>query len=396
MRFLTHDIHKLYKKKIIPLICIGHMAMSPLLDMLLLPKGVTYLEGKPESGKTLTAELFMNMAWDWPIGKEGAITFGSTPNSVEVNYMWFRGTPILLDDAKISLMKKDYKTWMRMIQSYYGRTGRGRLNPDLSSKNVAVIVGNLLITGEDHPFDQESVLTRMVTVSFPMDTLDIEGFRKLAQDRHVLSSLWPYYIAWLQRQENLEVKHYAPQSWGRLQSFINNLGTGLEYYLQFLHEEFGISEKVVQKHLDTFRAESLPLIADNQYIQHQTRDTEMFTQQLAEILCGNYSFIDDTPGLTVQKLGYREGNTIYLYPGLALKKVSDALGGHEFSKTSLARRLLEEGYLDESAGCNKSKDGTIRPRSDNNPTRQRVWPIKADKLFEGYGDPENNPNSQFL
>jgi hypothetical protein len=375
-------IPSLYQKKILPLAIIGQIAASPLVDMLGVPKGILYLEGPPGAGKTVTTQLLMNMAWDYPLD-DSNLNFASTINYLEMVLMFFRGLPVYIDDAKAEMLKKTRSQVLRMIQSYYDRQGRGRLNRNLDAAGGARINGHLIISGESLPIMEESALSRMVVLTFPKkNNMDKDEVLKVVKLRQKLNSLWPYYIAWLQRQSLLKINDYATGVDGRLKRFVDTIGTGLELYMTFLHEEYGLEMENVKRHMRNYVRGSKDLVEKNTTIRESLNDGTLFIDTLAEMIMSNPGLVNADNGLAQEKLGVREGDTLYIYPHIAIRRVSQMLDNRAFVRHALEERLTEGGYLLlPTATSTKDTDKTTVYKRMDGGKRRHVWPLDAKRIF---------------
>lgn len=384
---ITGDMMKVHTDKAALICLLAHIVSSPVVEMLKHPRGVLLFEGAHSAGKTVTAQLFMNLAWDYPLsGSEGNVSFASTINSIEMQLAFFKGLPLLVDDAKDDVLNTPSIRGqvLRMIQAYYDRQGRGRLSARAELKQSVCIQGHLIITGESLPLTAGSAYSRMIVITLQRGGLDIDLVNTLQCRRRTISYVWPHYIAYLQRLPELRIRRYADRSLGRLGAFVDYQATSLQLFLNFLVEECNLDPVRAKQMMSLYTSNIPRLLGKNQEIQGVFDDATLFIDTLAQLIHRDTSVLEDQPGIATRRLGYKYSSDIVaIYPTIAMQQVGSMLDGRTFNMISLGTRLREAGYVETD-----TENGTTRPGADpSNPNRARVWLINRARLFEGLGDP---------
>ena len=361
---------------ILPLVLTGFIAASPLVEMLDLYPGALYIEGEFDAGKSTICQLFMNLAANYPIHR-GNVNIGSTPYYVENVFSRFSGLPVLWDDIKKDIVRGAVKTqFLRLLQNYHDRQGRGRLTRTIQTRPMSFIRGHLLMNGENLPTDEGSALSRVLTLRVRKHNFNHKKLGEMIAERHKFSALWPFYIAWLQKKSELILDEEFSQGENnkktRIDYFINYVGTGLKLYLRFLHEEFGIDETLVQKYVDIYLVNSPKIRQRNKALQTNEEEAELFTRTLEELIISDRVSIGESNNYA-PNVGFKEGDTVYIFPTIAIKEVEKYID-KSFSKSSLSELLKEKKYLNTRSASGLS-------RKSRGGKRQWTWPFKAKKLL---------------
>jgi hypothetical protein len=361
---------------------LAHIVASPVVEMADLPKGILFFEGATQAGKTIATQLFMNLVWDYSLN-DGNVNFASTVNFIEMTLSAFRGLPLMIDDAKTEVLEGNKGQLVRMIQAYYDRQGRGRLNSKAETKSPASIQGHLIITGESLPVSSGSVFNRMIMMTFKRGGLDMDQVNSVRERRKVLAYVWPHYIAYLQRQPKLTMEKFAFPGAGRLGVFIDYQGTSLRLFLNFLVEECGLAREKGDEIMKIFTDNLLRLTERNQAIQGQFDDATLFVDMLAQLIHSDPNVLCRQPGIAVKNIGFfKDPDTVCIYPNIAIREVGRSLD-RTFSSVSLGSRLKEAGYVEATAA-----DGCTRLSATADVARARVWQFPAAKLFATMGMPK--------
>ena len=93
---------------------------------------------------------------------------------------------------------------IQKIQSYAENAGRGRLNPDSTTKQTRPIRGFMISTGEDIPVNEASTLARMLVIDFPKNEKYLEKGHSCLEHQKDYSGVMGRYIHWLLRSKRLE------------------------------------------------------------------------------------------------------------------------------------------------------------------------------------------------
>jgi len=375
----------------ISLFLTGHIAASPIVEILDLHPGILYLEGIFDAGKSTLCQLHMNLASRYALGR-GNVSFQSTGNYITRLLNQFSGLPVFIDDIKSNTLDKGtVKQFINILQGYHDRQGRGRLNKTLDIQGQSYIRGHLIACGQSLPVNEGSMLSRMIMLNIHKGAVDFGVINELKPELDNLSLLWPYYIAWLQRNADKIVldESFALVSSGqlsRLSYFINYIGTGLKLYYQFLHEEFKVDRAILDTHLRTYRANALLTAGTNKTAQEEEAEYIIFIRGLEALAHSGAVSLTPNAAFSGKCVGFRQGNTVLVYPDLAVREVS-TLMGMAFNKSTLLRQLRAAAVLDEDSPLRQVRWGPEKDSSGRT-ARTSLWAIQAKVLFANLGDPQ--------
>jgi hypothetical protein len=161
-----------------------------------------WLTGLTGAGKSFATKLAANFFSDADINdgtKFGGWT--STANYLERCGYYHRGALYVCDDYKPELVKPEHA--VRLLQSYADRNARGRLQADAKANVSRPIRGLLVVTGEDLPENNASVLARLIVVPVPNHRKDLATGRRCIEARRLFRGVTTGFIAWLLREGRL-------------------------------------------------------------------------------------------------------------------------------------------------------------------------------------------------
>jgi hypothetical protein len=134
---------------------------------------VIWLLGLTGSGKSFLACLAMNFFGRFEGQGSGRfMSWKSTGKSIQSAGYYFRDAAYLVDDYKREDVR--HADAVMVIQGASDRTGRSRLNADVSMNTTRWIRGTLLGTGEDYPDSNASGLGRTVLIRVPNPAKDYD------------------------------------------------------------------------------------------------------------------------------------------------------------------------------------------------------------------------------
>jgi hypothetical protein len=344
--------------------CIA-FALLPLLQRFFpaaAPRPAIHLAGTYGSGKSELAALMSSFygvfSRDTPPSQ-----WGDTINTVEAMGYPLADALYWVDDYKS--IYADERTFTRFLQSYSRGMGRGRLTREAKLRQERPCRGLLLSTGETVLEGEASVLSRMLVLDVPPWEHRDPGGKLLAQAdqfRQHLSGFTVEFAGWIARQvEEYDLagdiaRRFAASADGYRKK-LNMLG-GSQANTGRIVQNWAVLVTVYQllrKFLEDKGAEEvLPgwqdVILETAQAVRQERASQVFLDLLGQLLAGGQAMIDDDmrnprePAPGVAKVGYRDGEYVYLLPEIAHKEICK-VQPLRFTTTAIGAQLKEEGLL---------------------------------------------------
>lgn len=174
--------------------------LAPLISILDSPVNFSYyVQGPPRSYKTSILLLILSF-----FGKfnkaEKLSNFTATELAIELAAFRAADVPFVLDDLSPSTSKRiaeqKEKLMQNVIRSFANRSSRARGNPDITLQESKPPRGLLYISAELLP-TVESIITRIVTIEFTRETIDLKKLSRLQADAHLLPYAMHAYLLWI-------------------------------------------------------------------------------------------------------------------------------------------------------------------------------------------------------
>jgi hypothetical protein len=372
--------------------CIA-FALLPLLQRFFpaaAPRPAIHLAGTYGSGKSELAALMSSFygvfSRDTPPSQ-----WGDTINTVEAMGYPLADALYWVDDYKS--IYADERTFTRFLQSYSRGMGRGRLTREAKLRQERPCRGLLLSTGETVLEGEASVLSRMLVLDVPPWEHRDPGGKLLAQAdqlRQHLSGFTVEFAAWIARQveENDLMADIARRFTTSAEGYRKKLAMlgGAQANTGRIVQNWAVLVTVYQllrKFLEEKEAEEvLPgwqdVILETAQAVRQERASQVFLDLLGQLLAGGQAMIDDDmhnprePAPGVAKVGYRDGEYVYLLPEIAHKEICK-VQPLRFTTTAIGAQLKEEGLL--LPGTNNL---TVQRRIRGGTSR--FWRLKSEIL----------------
>jgi hypothetical protein len=372
--------------------CIA-FALLPLLQRFFpaaAPRPAIHLAGTYGSGKSELAALMSSFygvfSRDTPPSQ-----WGDTINTVEAMGYPLADALYWVDDYKS--IYADERTFTRFLQSYSRGMGRGRLTREAKLRQERPCRGLLLSTGETVLEGEASVLSRMLVLDVPPWEHRDPGGKLLAQAdqlRQHLSGFTVEFAAWIARQveENDLMADIARRFTTSAEGYRKKLAMlgGAQANTGRIVQNWAVLVTVYQllrKFLEEKEAEEvLPgwqdVILETAQAVRQERASQVFLDLLGQLLAGGQAMIDDDmhnprePAPGVAKVGYRDGEYVYLLPEIAHKEICK-VQPLRFTTTAIGAQLKEEGLL--LPGTNNL---TVQRRVRGGTSR--FWRLKSEIL----------------
>ncbi len=349
---ILNDFTKIYKGQFIPLTLLGFAMAAPLIDYFNPPvkKFAIHLEGLRGAGKTHMAQTALNLHGYKPLRLSGGVNATWTVNSIERELFFQSGVIQLVDDIKIDMMSIDEaQRFKRIFQGYHDRQGRGRLKQNLESAPQSYIRGMLLSTGENLPTSNSAVLSRMIVLHTTLEDYNADLVEeKIVGREHILSRLFPHWIAWTQRQGTIGItRRLKVREKERAEHFLNVIAAVLEYYLQgFMVEEMGADKKKMERLVRKWCTGAKSLAMENIEITDSQREDELFLSTVRSLLMTGACNVDEGNfGANSTRIGFIDGDYIHLFQEITLQAVLSCSRGHKWDKASVSRLLRKNGWL---------------------------------------------------
>jgi hypothetical protein len=417
-------IHERY-----PVNCLfGHTFMSPFGTAISEVRGWTgehiglWLLGTTGCGKSYTAARFQNFFGHF--NREGSvISWSSTPYRIQYTGYYFKDALFLVDDFKISYFrgnKGKMAAMTEVLQNYTDGRCRGRLTSDIKARKGHYIKGNLVVTGEDLPHNESSVVGRYHIIKMDKSGMNREAGRKCLEYQHLYKGFMARFIAWVIRQER-----YAEQIVDRInqfrdgfigdrtstnidriaQSFAYNL-TGYEMFCKFMCTNKFIEQDKAREMVTVHKSDLEREIDSLATFVHASTASEVFIATLRDLINSGRVKIQDwndthmvpNPDYNPEHddnkyvqdvipiedmhgcIGFdkdKDDQYLYIFPQIAFREVVKLLNEMDtpFNHTqhSLVEEMIKEGIL------TPGKDQAASTVKYQNKTR-RAWQITKKAL----------------
>jgi len=395
---------------------LAHAFLGPLLFCSpLTTQGFTpftlFVAGSSGKGKTETARLAQCL-WGHFGTKERIAAWGSTPESNRQEAARCRGALWVIDDFKRHRLQQQYGNAVRLLNDYADMQGRKRATPGAKIITAYPVKCMLMVTGEDLPYSEPSVLARTLIVDFrTTDTSRDHYYRCLAQCHRYQIVPVPF-IAWWQRQDHtfwvqraftlraefleyLKCKDLDGDNAIRLSSSAALSLLSMEAIRDFAYQ-VGLDPQAIagcdlaQEYAGVLR----DVLRRMTTLVNDVRPAEIFLQTLMELIVSGTvrildpyqdSVDDPHPAKVVGHYRLDEG-AVHLYITMATGAVRDAYRRGEernlnWETTTIGKQLAEDGYLLAEDLQEKNYQRKVRiPGAGASHHPVRVWRIAADKF----------------
>ena len=404
----------------------GHTFMAPLTTAISRVRGWNsehiglWLVGITGSGKTFAASLFQQFFGDF--STEGAIaSWTDTPYRIQYTGYFFKDALYMVDDFKIMYFKTPAKlsAMTEVLQNYTDGRYRGRLTSTIKTRKGRPIRGNLLITGEDLPSNEASILGRYHIVQMYKEDRDDDAGERCLCNQHLYSGAMARFISWVMQQDNyaeqivkriIELRHefIADRDSTNIsriaQSFAYNL-TGYELFVHFMSNSGFVDAETARQMVETHK-HNLEADIDSVAVMAQSATaSEIFISTLQDLInTGEVKIHDWTNKRMVPNPGAEnednekwieedipiedlhncggfdndpEDPYLYIFGKVVYKKVIELLNRSDapftHTKHSLTKEMVKNGYLIPG------KDQTAKLVNYLNKNR-RVWQITKNSI----------------
>ena len=387
----------------IPLLALVYL--SPLCEPLraagIEPGFLMWLFGSTGSMKSTMAALFLSHFGRFD-GKSLPASFRDTAASLESVNFGAKDSLVVIDDFYPGYSSREREMLegvaQKLTRAYGDRTGRGRMNANMTSRASYPPRGMALATGEDLPHG-ESSLARHFILELSPGLLDKNKLTEAQRNKALLAEAMRGYLEWLTPQidsmsselrrqfEELRDRAQTDGRHPRLSEAIAHLFLGFNCILDFCISKEVLSEEQGQK-LAEEAWNTLNRVSDKQSETLKDQQPALkFFKILQELICQKKVYLADLKNevpagvehLPVEKrAGWQGDGVAYLHMGNAFKEVyqycKDEGEFYPVQKNTLIKHI---GQLDFFAG---SKENGISIQKRFGEEKAWVVPVRADLL----------------
>jgi hypothetical protein len=307
------------------------------------------------------------------LGSRPITNWASTANNNEKLAFLAKDVLLLVDDfcprGSATDVARMHAAADRLLRAAANRSGRGRMNADLSLRPEMYACGLLLGTGEELPRGH-SLRARIVVLEVAADEVDVEKLTELQQQTPLLGEAMSGYVSWLAKQDK---KQFAARQnelraeghgGGHLRTPENfaSLQLGVETGLRFAVECGALSEREAREHEErAWRIMQRLAGAQNSMLRSES-PANRFVRLLGAVLSsgrGHVTTLDGGEPKSSSLLGWREvasnkegpvrrgqghqigwvaKDKLYLDPDAAYAEVQEMARSHRRRSNSRKRR----------------------------------------------------------
>jgi hypothetical protein len=388
---------------------LGEFAPVTVVPWLLGPTGVL---------KTSVA-LLAQAHYAPAVGARPLTNWASTANNNEKLAFLAKDCLLLIDDfcprGSATDVSRMHGAADRLLRAAANRSGRGRMNADLSLRPEMYPRGLLLGTGEDLPRGH-SLRARIVAIAVAAEDVDLERLTDLQHKTELLGQAMSGYISWLTEQDHKRfvVREHELRAEGgggghlRTPENFASLQLGVETGLRFAVDCGALTEAQALEHETAAAREMQRLARAQDRLLRSESPADRFVRLLGSVLSsgrGHVTTLDGDEPASAALLGWRkvgsnrEGEPIrrgqghqigwvdkdklYLDPDAAYAEVQDMARSHqtsiELTQETLWKRLDDAGLLETDEGRH-----TVRVTTGDGRKRALCLPLK--RLFAPAGE----------
>lgn len=295
----------------------------------------------------------------------------STDNALERVLFTIKDAICVVDDyapqSDPSAQLRMTRVIQRILRSQGNRSGRSRMNADLSLRPTYTPRGLLLTSGEDLPSGQ-SILARLLTVEVDREQIDLDRLTRTQNAIGRLPHALAGYIQWLAPQMD-QLREEIPARWRAFrQEALSNKGhlrvpevtaylaVGLDMFLKYAQHTGVVSVDQSDRIYADGWSTLLSVAEAHQSRIQQEDPAETFLGVLGALLAQKVVYlapkefgIDGQEG-GGEQIGWKDDDGyVYLIPEVAYRTVArfqrDSGGHFPHSKTALYRCLEKRGAL---------------------------------------------------
>jgi len=370
---------------------------------------VLWVQGLTGAGKTTISMMAQSFHGDFP----RLLNVTGTPKALEYATMLFKDSLLVLDDYKEGFNRH---SMMQLIQKIYDRTARARLRANLEQANAPFCRGLVMMTAEDAPSSEASVLARCIYLEAPQIASEFEydeednPFHRIEDNMKDFSGITGRFIQYVlsiygrsdaltQEFRSLNTHFARPvvglQNGRRAAQNITANYLTWKLFCDFLLHNKLLTSNEHTTYTDTHYQNMCKLRDQMVEACSQEQASNLFLDGLRESILGGHLRIDgmaNNVNDNATSVGFIENpkeNVVYIYPQLAIaevKKLMQARGAPlSHSETAIGKQLRQDNMLI------KADPGRGKIRKRHRGSRVYVWAL--DSLKSGVG-PQNRTGEE--
>ena len=173
-------------------------------------RSIVHLFAKTGSFKTTMCRCALSLYGRFVNEQDDHIdSWTGTTNSIQATMHRVRDLPLLVDDFKVSMFKRDQKgEVIRLVQNYADGTARSRLDRNQKEQKLLIPRSLVVSTGEDVWDSQQSAMARTIVVDVNKDSVDthVLGDAQLMAINGCIGALGYEWLQWLTTQGQVTLR----------------------------------------------------------------------------------------------------------------------------------------------------------------------------------------------
>lgn len=387
---------------------LAHTLLAPLLGPLNIKvKPTLWYEGLTGRGKTSMTKIFQHFYGVFPVFQNWT---GTEKGMLDYCYR-FKDTVLVIDDYK----QKDIaqiRAAETTIQYGYDGTQRSALTKSGTQRGDRGSRCLLICSGEDTPFGEASIISRMILVPYPKMEAETtkDAYEKCVDMQENYCGVTPRFLHYCLNQDMLAVRRDMRQVTSELLTPVRerlNAPRICEHFaMNFIVWKLFMGHMFQEGILD--KSEMDKLLAEHWGYVRQYRDiviTRCSAEQQGVLALDILKELINSARVSILGLsGYEHQNTkvlgfvkpsepdlVYLYPGVVLSEVKRevAYANKTLSQRAIGEQLIADGIIVDH-DTNQHTKMIVDPglsREENRQVSKRVWVVKISKLGFDVGKP---------
>lgn len=362
--------------------------MEPWLYKFDRTRYILFIRGDSGEGKSFIAQSMQHFYGPNFLDYE---SWKSTSNRIENAGFHFKDAVYLVDDWKIANIT-NYRGALSILQSYADRSSRGRLTKDAELKKSKAILGTLLVTGEDLPEGQSSVMARLIPLRYSQPKKNLTAGQNVLAERNKYSAVTARYIHHILTYPDKETVFHDFQVKTHEEFYKYLIGKhndvriarnmSLLYTSYYFFSEWFWPKKEAKSNQDKFKQYLIDQVDDLVKLTAIQRPAERFWYTLRDLIATGKLRLQSSNVVDIDKnvrgvpiIGFKgSGGEDYLILDTALREVEKYLRSAgeslEFSKITIIEDLAKGRYL--------KKDKPIKKLF--NKQHIYVYPVESNNL----------------
>lgn len=334
---------------------------------------ILWIQGLTGSGKSTLAKFAQSFHGNFP----RLLNVAATMRSIEFMAMIFKDALLVIDDFKEEFHRTNV---IKLLQTFYDRSGRSRLRKDFSQAQDTHCRGLVMFTAEDRPTSEASALSRCIYIEAPQVIVDSkesdDRFQRILSVEKNFSGVTGKFLHYMllnypkpddvtDRFWDLvkEIKNEIREKQNSHRVSQNLAANYLtwELFLEFLSVK-GMLSKTEHSELKEQHWVNILQLRDSIIdVCGQEQASNVFIETLKELIGTGKYVIEGIPGADYDNknatvIGFMEdpkSGEVFLNPDVCVRYVKDMLrgigSGLSHSKTAIGKQLLQAGIITKHA-----------------------------------------------